>query len=101
MTMNDVYRVMLDVSALATRGSDLTRRIASEHERRANEHACRRAEEAALRPVSIVAVGRAKQSVERLTALRAAIGRTARIAAGLGDLRVRLTRGRLLGARQR
>lgn len=79
MTMNDVYRVMLDVSALFARGSDLARQVAAEHERQAVERAQHLAEEAALRP----------------------IGSAARIAPSLGLLRVRRTRGRPLDARVR
>ena len=100
MAMNDFYRVMLDVSALVTHGSDFTRRIAAESKRRAAEPALRFAEEAALHPVAIVAVGGAQQPVGRLMALQSAIARAVHMAAALPQLRFRLPRAaRLLDAR--
>jgi hypothetical protein len=99
MTLNDVVDVMLDVSALATRGSDLARtearRVAAERERRADEQARRLADQAALLPVSIVAVG-GVEPVERLMTLQSAIARAVHLATCLGRLRLRLPRGRFV-----
>jgi hypothetical protein len=96
MTLNDVFAVMLDVSALVTRGSELARtearRVAAERERPADEQARRAADQTALLPVSIIAVGGVKHPVERLMALQAAIGRAVQMATSLGQLRIRLPR---------
>ena len=101
MTVDNVYRVMLDVSALVTRGSDFTRRVAAEHERRADEHAQRRSEEAALLPASIIAVGGVEQPIERLMVLQSAIAKAAHLATAVGRLRFRLPLNGLLGTRPR
>jgi len=101
MTVDNVYRVMLDVSALVTRGSDFTRRVAAEHERRADEHAQRRADEAALLPASIIAVGGVEQPIERLMVLQSAIAKAAHLATAVGRLRFRLPLNGLLGTRPR
>jgi hypothetical protein len=105
MTMNDVFDVMVDVSALVTRGSDLARtearRVAAERERRADEQVRRLADQTALLPASIVAVGGPEQPVERLTTLQSAIAKAVHIASGFGHFRIRLPRGRLLDFRLR
>ena len=79
MIVNDVFDVMLDVSTLVTRGSDLARtearRVAAEHECRADEQARRLAGQVALLPASIVAVGGSDQPVEQLMTLQSAIAR--------------------------
>ena len=94
MTMSDVVDVMLDVSALVTRGSDLApteaRRVAAERGRRADEQAQRVADQAALFPASIVAVGGPEQPVERLMTLQSAIARAVHMATAVGRLRFRL-----------
>jgi hypothetical protein len=105
MTMNDVVDVMLDCSALVTRGSDLARtearRVVAKHERRADEQVRRLTDQMALLPASIVAVGGPEQPVERLMTLQSAIARAVHMASGLGQFRIRLLRGRLLGFRLR
>jgi hypothetical protein len=102
MAMNDVVDVMLDCPALVTRGSDLARTEARrERERRADERARRLADQTALLPASIVAVGEPEQPVERLMTLQSAIARAVQMASGLGEFRIRLPRGRLLGFRLR
>jgi hypothetical protein len=104
MTVDNVYRVMLDLSALVTRGSDLARteaqRVVAERERRADEVG-RLVDQTALLPASIVAVGGPEQPVERLMTLQLAIARAVHMASGLGQFRIRLPRGRLLGFRLR
>jgi hypothetical protein len=105
MTMNDIVGVMLDCSALVTRGSDLARtearRVVAERERRADEQVRRLADQTALLPASIVAVGGPEQPVERLMTLQSAITGAIHMASGLGRFRIRLPRGRLLRFRLR
>jgi hypothetical protein len=98
MTMNDVVDVMLDVSALVTRGSDLARseagRVAAERRRRADEETRRIVDQAALFPVSIVAGGGVEQPVERLVALQSAIARAVHLVTCLWRLLLRFPRYR-------
>ena len=94
MIVNDVFDVMLDVSALVTRGSDLARtearRVTAEHECRADEQARRLAGQVALLPASIVAVGGPDQPVERLMTLQSAIARAVHLVTVVSRLRLRL-----------
>jgi hypothetical protein len=103
--MNDVADVILDCSTLVTRGSDLARtearRVVVERERRADEQARRLADQTALLPASIAAVGGPEQPIERLMMLQSAIARAVHMASGLGQFRIRLPRGRLLRFRLR
>jgi hypothetical protein len=98
MTMNDVVDVMLDVSALVTRGSDLGRseagRAAAERRRRADEDTRRIVDQAALFPVSIIAGAGVEQPVERLLTLQCAIARAVHLATCLWRLLLRLPRYR-------
>ena len=103
MTLNDVFDVMLDVSALVTRGSDLARtearRVVAERERRADEQARRLADQTALLPASIVAVGVPEQPVERLLTLQSAIARAVHLVTVVPRLRLRLPFNGLLRIR--
>jgi hypothetical protein len=103
MTLNDVFDVMLDVSALVTRGSDLARtearRVVAERERRADEQARRLAHQTALLPASTVAVGMPKQPVERLLTLQSAIARAVHLVTVVPRLRLRLPFNGLLRIR--
>ena len=105
MTMNDVADVMLDCSMLVTRGSDLARteaqRVVAERERRADEQVRHLADQTALLPASIVAVGGPEQPVERLVTLQSAVARAVHMASGLRQFRIRLLRGHLLRFRLR
>jgi hypothetical protein len=103
MTLNDVFDVMLDVSALVTRGSDLARtearRVVAERERRADEQARRLADQTALLPASTVAVGVPEQPVERLLTLQSAIARAVHLVTVVPGLRLRLPFNGLLRIR--
>ena len=96
--MDPIFRVLYDVVGLVTRGSDAarmeTRPMAAERERRS-------AAQTALLPASIVAVGGPEQPVERLMTLQSAIAQAVHMASGLGQARIRLPRGRVLGFRLR
>jgi len=88
--MNDILAVMLDTAKLVTSGSDIARRevqrAVAERERRAAENA----QDLALHPAAILAVGGTEQPVERLMGLRLAFAKAMQFVAAAQQVRLRL-----------
>lgn len=99
--MDPIFRVMVDVAGLVTRGSDAARmemrRMAVERERRAEGNA----HGPALHPTAILAVGDTEPPVERLMGLQSALAKAVQFAVAAGKVRPRLSRISLLRYRLR
>jgi hypothetical protein len=84
--MNEFISIMQDVAKLATGGSDIARaearRIDAARERRAAEAA----QDAALRPLAIIAVRKTNRPVERFMRLQSTFARAILLVASAGRL---------------
>lgn len=89
--MNEFISIMQDVAKLATGGSDLARAEARRIDRERERRAAEAAQEAALHPVAIIAVGSTeRRPTERLMGLQSAFAKAVMFLGAAGKMRLRL-----------